>query len=302
MPTLRYHVVDVFADGPFSGNPLAVVLDGESLTDDEMQSLAREFNLSETAFPLRPSDDELADGIDYRLRVFTPLAELPFAGHPSVGAAWVLASLGRLKPGGVLMSCAVGVLPMSVERGPGRVELTGGQPRLRADLDVDAALAACGLASSDLVTARAPVAGTGIDYGYLFVRGAALAAAIPNLAAVRALGAGGAGAGLVLVDWDDATATARARVFVGDIGAPEDPATGSAALGLGAVLVADGRLASDGESTYTVFQGAEMGRPSRMDCAVVANRSTAVECRVSGNVVSIACGEIVRPHYVEETA
>ncbi|MDP9418511.1 MAG: PhzF family phenazine biosynthesis isomerase, partial [Actinomycetota bacterium] len=112
---LRYEIVDVFTERAFAGNPLAVVLDGESLTAEQMQALAREFNLSETAFPLASHD------VDYALRIFTPQVELPFAGHPSVGAAWVLASSGRIGTGEVVQRCGAGDLPLSVEPGPGRV-------------------------------------------------------------------------------------------------------------------------------------------------------------------------------------
>src|SRR4051812_34577963 len=101
MPTLHYRVVDVFTDRPFAGNPLAVVLDADDLDTAELATIARQFNLSETAFPLLPTDDERAAGADYRLRVFTPVVELPFAGHPSIGAAWVLTQLGRIEPGEV---------------------------------------------------------------------------------------------------------------------------------------------------------------------------------------------------------
>src|SRR3954453_12007032 len=90
MQTLRYEVLDVFTDAPFGGNPLAVVFDAEALTTEQMQLLAREFNLSETAFPL-PLAADAAPGDDYRLRIFTPNVELASAGPPSVGSAWLMA-------------------------------------------------------------------------------------------------------------------------------------------------------------------------------------------------------------------
>ena len=106
MPTLPYHVLDVFTDRPFAGNPLAVVLDADDLSAGQMQAVAREFNLSETTFPL-PSDQA-----DYRVRIFTPGQDLPFAGHPSVGTAWLLARLGRIRTGPVRQECGAGILPV----------------------------------------------------------------------------------------------------------------------------------------------------------------------------------------------
>src|SRR5687767_15174837 len=125
---LSYEIVDVFTATAFAGNPLAVVLDADALSGDQLQALAREFNLSETAFPVTPSAGDRAAGADYRLRIFTPALELPFAGHPSVGAAWVMARLGRVGPGIVRHARGAGVLSLSVEassrmEGPGRVEL-----------------------------------------------------------------------------------------------------------------------------------------------------------------------------------
>ncbi len=103
-------MVDVFTDRAFAGNPLAVVLGADALADHQLQALAREFHLSETAFPVDPG----GEGADYRLRIFTPSVELPFAGHPSVGTAWLMVHLGRLAPGRVVQRCGAGDLPLEV--------------------------------------------------------------------------------------------------------------------------------------------------------------------------------------------
>src|SRR5882724_7553064 len=108
---LDYHVVDVFTDRAFTGNPLAVVLGGDELTSAQMQAIAREFNLSETTFPLPPT----TAGADYRVRIFTPSQELPFAGHPSIGTAWVLRSLARLETGTATQECGAGLLAVDVD-------------------------------------------------------------------------------------------------------------------------------------------------------------------------------------------
>jgi predicted PhzF superfamily epimerase YddE/YHI9 len=114
-------------------------------------------------------------------------------------------------------------------------------------------------------------------------------------AGLAALGREAAGAGLSVSHWDVATRTAHARVFAGDVGVAEDPATGSAALGLGAYLVAVGLLPADGASAYTVVQGVEIGRPSTLECSVVAAGGIAIECRVAGRVVPVATGELTPP-------
>src|SRR3954466_11641393 len=110
MHNLAYEVVDVFTDRAFAGNPLAVVLDADDLSTVQLQSIAREFNLSETSFPMKAD----VAGADYRLRLFTPMQELPFAAHAWVGAAAVVLRLGRVSPGRVVQSCGAGLLPLEV--------------------------------------------------------------------------------------------------------------------------------------------------------------------------------------------
>jgi trans-2,3-dihydro-3-hydroxyanthranilate isomerase len=288
---LSYEIVDVFTDRPYAGNPLAVVLDGDDLGPRAMQALANEFHLSETAFPLRPSSSDRAAGADYRLRIFTPETELPFAGHPSVGAAWVLARLGRLRPGTVRQACGAGVLPLTVAPGSGEVELTGSTPMVGEPLDAGPVLAAAGLAEDDLAGTSPRAAGTGISFGFLHVREQAVARAVPDLLRLRGLDEGLAG--VSVFSYHDRVA--HARVFAGEVGVTEDPATGSAALGLGAWLAAAELVPPDGETPYTVRQGLEIGRPSTLRCHVRTSGGTAVQCRVSGQVVPVARGEIARP-------
>src|SRR3954464_4463471 len=142
--TLSYEVVDVFTDRAFAGNPLAVVLDADDLSTSQLQSLAREFNLSETSFPMAPD----RTGADYRLRIFTPATELPFAGHPSVGAADVMLRLGRVTAGPVVQSCGAGLLPLDVQAES--VTLTGGKATWSEPIDGAGLLAAVGLTAEDL--------------------------------------------------------------------------------------------------------------------------------------------------------
>jgi trans-2,3-dihydro-3-hydroxyanthranilate isomerase len=279
---LGYEVVDVFTDTPYAGNPLAVVLGADDLDTAALQAIAREFNLSETAFPM--AGDDVAD---YRLRIFTPEVELPFAGHPSIGTAWVLAQRGTLPPGPAVQSCGAGRLALEVAAGGGPVTLTGGTPTCGPELDAGPLLRAVGLTSHDLIGVPPRSCGTGLEFFYLLVRRDALERCAPDPAALRRLGV----AGVSVFAWDGELASAR--VFAGGVGVTEDPATGSAALGLGVYLVATGLLTDGGP--YAVRQGVEMGRPSRLECAVVAEGGAAVSVQVTGSVVPVATGRIRRP-------
>lgn len=282
---LRYDIVDVFTDTPFAGNPLAVVHGADGLPDGVLHALAREFNLSETAFALPATQD----GADYRVRIFTPTTELPFAGHPSIGTAWVLARDGVIAKGDIVQECGAGRLPISVDESG--AELTGGSPVLGAVCDAEPLAAAVGLNPEDVDARGAPGrVGCGIDFTVLAVRPDAVARAVPDPVALRALDLG-AGLMIVAVDGPDV----HARVFAPGLGVTEDPATGSAALALGVWLVNRRVLPPIGGSGYYVSQGAEIGRPSVLDCHVDAMDSAAVRVTVRGGVVPIARGEIAVP-------
>ena len=183
---LRYDIVDVFTDRAYAGNPLAVVHGGAELTAGQMQAVAAEFGLSETAFPLPPT----AAGADYRLRIFTPVRELPFAGHPSVGAAWVLARDKAIGTGEVVQECGAGLLPVTVD--PHGAQVTGGRPELGPELDGAALAAALGLTAADVDPAvPAGVAAAGVPFAFLAVRPDAVARAVPDPAALRERGVAG---------------------------------------------------------------------------------------------------------------
>ncbi|WP_020574710.1 PhzF family phenazine biosynthesis protein [Actinopolymorpha alba] len=282
--TCPYEIVDVFADRPYTGNPLAVVLDAEDLSTEQMQAMAREFNLSETTFVLPPGS-----GADYRVRIFTPGAELPFAGHPSVGTAVTLARLGRIPAGEVIQDCGGGLLPITVTGD--RATLTGGSPSLGAEVDPSPLLATAGLTSEDLLGPPPRVAGVGLDHVFLAVSDDAVASARLDLAAARTHDV----AKVYVFSWDAERRHAHGRLFAPGLGIMEDPATGSAALALGVWLVAAGLLPDDGEAAYSIAQGAEMGRPSRLDCTVTASGGKAERTTVAGQVVPVARGEIVVP-------
>jgi trans-2,3-dihydro-3-hydroxyanthranilate isomerase len=284
--SLRYDVVDVFTDRPFAGNPLAVVHGGGDLSTAQMQLIAAEFGLSETAFPLPPT----GPAADYRLRIFTPARELPFAGHPSVGAAWVLARDRVIETGDVVQECGAGLLPVTVDAHGAQV--AGGRPELGPDRDGAELAVAVGLQPSDLdQDLRAGVAAAGVPYGFLPVRPDAVARAVPEPAALRALTAGLIG--LVVVAFDRDAWRAHLRMFAPEVGVVEDPATGSAAVALGVFLAGRGVLAADGQSGFTVAQGAELGRPSQLGVLVHAAGGAAERTAVYGGVAAVARGELI---------
>jgi trans-2,3-dihydro-3-hydroxyanthranilate isomerase len=304
---LAYHVVDVFTDAPFAGNPLAVVLGAEGLSAAQMQTLAREFQLSETAFPLFGDAAAAAAGADYRLRIFTPEVELPFAGHPSVGTAWLVQELGlvTVSDGQVVQLCGAGALPLGRDE-DGRVELRGGDAHLGGHVEPQVVASACGLTADDVAGPAPQVAGTGIDFVVAPVAPDALSRARPDLGLLRRSFPADAShsddplalavAGVLLVAWDDDTSSRyRVRMFAADVGVAEDAATGSAALALGVFLLNAGRLARDGDSRYVVHQGVEMGRPSVLRCRLSAFDGHVGGVWVAGAVAPIASGRVRVP-------
>ena len=291
--SLPYVVLDVFTDRPYAGNPLAVVMDAEALSTDQLQRVAREFNLSETAFPMRPTDTERAAGADYRLRIFTPEVELPFAGHPSVGSAWWLMKLGRIAKGVAHQQCGAGLLP--VEVGDDSAALAGGAASVSDPVDTDRTLKAVGLGRDTVAHPEVRVASAGLAYAVLFVKPGMLSGCRPDMVVLReAFSFPRAATGVYVVEWDAKRLHAKARMFAGDIGVPEDPATGSAALALGASLVSRGELA-DGATTFTIDQGVDMGRPSLLTVTCDVASGAVERLQVSGGAVLVSEGRIAIP-------
>jgi trans-2,3-dihydro-3-hydroxyanthranilate isomerase len=292
MSIVAYEIVDVFTDRPFAGNPLAVVYGADDLAHDQMHTLAREFNLAETVFVLPPTDPSAT----YRARIFTPETELPFAGHPSLGAAVTSMRRGLFGPGAVVQECGAGLLPITMTSSGGAT-LTGGPPTLGAPLDPAALLAAVSLSETDYAgdqLAAPRPAGCGLSWAFLPVRRSALAHTQVDVAAA----ARGGVAEISVFSWDPASAEAHARVFTPGAAVEEDPATGSAALGLGVWLVAAGWLPASGTSSYRIHQGAEIKRPSLLECTVTAEQGVAVSATVAGHVVPIAEGKIAVPPFI----
>jgi len=254
MPELRRFVqVDVFTATPLKGNALAVVVDGAGLSDAEMAAFARWTNLSETTFLLPPIDA----AADYRVRIFTPGGELPFAGHPTLGSAHAFLASGgdAKKPGEVVQQCAIGLV--RVKRDGGRLAFAA--PPLRRSGPVDAAMRAQATASLRLPEA-ALLDAVWVDNGpgWMAVRladAASVLALQPDFVAMKGLKLGVVGAHPA-----GSECQFEVRAFVPDLGVPEDPVTGSLNAGLALWLQASG-LAGD---RYVAAQGAALGRAGRV--------------------------------------
>jgi trans-2,3-dihydro-3-hydroxyanthranilate isomerase len=297
--TLAYDVVDVFTDRPFAGNQLAVVHGGGGLSTDQCLALTREFGYSETTFP----SGEVVDGRRYATRIFTPEREVPFAGHPTLGTAWVLRSAGLLTTEECVQDCGAG--PVEVRLDADLVELSATPRDLAgpagAELEGDL-LALVGLSPSDLA-GEVWVAGCGLSFVHVPVAEEAVVRAASAGSGFGPLAERLAGLGPVrdlldavnvyAVSGSSPRLTVHARVFVPGSGVPEDAATGSAAAGLGIVLAASGLLRDGGR--YDIRQGAEMGRPSTLHGRVEAVDGRATACHVAGRVQPVASGRIRVP-------
>jgi trans-2,3-dihydro-3-hydroxyanthranilate isomerase len=289
---LEFETCDVFTETRFGGNPLAVVHGAGGLDGTAMQRVAREFNLSETVFVLPPE----APGAAARIRIFTPGAEIPFAGHPNVGTAVMLARRLGVVGEVIALDQAAGRVAARLSRDPAGLvvaaEIEAPQPFATTAPLPPAAVAACiGLpAGAVLTTTHAPaIGGCGNSMAFAELADlAALAAATPDTAAFRALLPAAAAVGLHLhVALPDGSR--RARMFGPLVGVPEDPATGSANLGLAGLLL----QAQGGDSlALTVAQGVEMGRPSRLALRAWREAGGAIRAAVGGGVVAVSEGRI----------
>lgn len=292
MRKFEYLTVDVFADRRFGGNQLAVFPDASGLSDDEMQDLSAEMNLSETTFVLPASDTANTA----RVRIFNRTAEMPFAGHPNVGTAVVLANLGRA-PGEVLrFEQVAGIAEVELTRDRSGV-VVGAVVEAPRPLELFAELPPASIAScldlddGDLVTTNHPpvVAGLGVDFVFVEVVESALGRASPRLDAYRCTyeESGLSSNRLSIFVYAHVEGGVRARMFAPMAGTWEDPATGSANATLGALLL---HLGGGNELAYEAWQGIEMGRPSRL---VVRAWRTGNGIRAS---VGGACVPVFRGH------
>ena len=299
MPAYEFVTVDVFTDRRFGGNPLAVFPDARGLTDEQMQALAMEFNLSETTFVLPPDNPQH----HAKVRIFTPRSELPFAGHPNVGTGYVLAQRDDNPPEHYVFEELAGLVRVHVLRS-GNV-ISGARisaPRaLSIDIGIpDDVVAACaGLAEDDIATgAHAPlVASVGTPFVIAEVASvAALSRASPDIGAFRLAAERfpevATRFSLLLYARRDGDATRlAARMFAPLGGIMEDPATGSANAALAALLtsLAPGENA---DLSYEILQGVEMGRPSQIIASARKTAEGPVLATVEGSCVPVLRGSV----------
>jgi trans-2,3-dihydro-3-hydroxyanthranilate isomerase len=296
---LDFVTVDVFTEQKFGGNPLAVVLDARALKTEQMQAIAGEFNLAETTFVLPPQDAAHTA----QVRIFTPRSELPFAGHPNVGTAFVLASAGKAwgRPVGdpLLFEEKAGLVRLDPIRDGGSLvgaRLTAPQPLQRGDdIASDIVAAACSLKVEDIATGNhAPcIASCGLAMAFAELKTrAALASARPrteifseHLEAARATGI------LLYVKDNSGVVDIQARMFAPLHGVPEDPATGSANVAL-VGLLASLRSERDLKLELRIAQGVDMGRPSLLEAAAEKRDGKLTALSIGGRCVPMMRGTL----------
>jgi trans-2,3-dihydro-3-hydroxyanthranilate isomerase len=300
---LQFHTADVFTDKLYGGNPLGVIPDARGLTDAQMLSITREFNYSETTFVLPPSDPTNTR----QLRLFTPARELPFAGHPTVGTAFVLAATQQIPLSGdeteIIFEEGVGPVPVTI-RSKGGIpfftQLTAAKlPEIGAAPPTVSRLAeVLSLPESDLVSDDAiePEAiSCGIPFLFIPVKEPATLARIAVNRQLWEAALKGYWAPEMFVfstdDWSGIFEGGHiyARMFAPGLGIGEDPATGSACAALAGFLGFRSEQRT-GKLRWTVDQGVEMGRPSRLDVEVDLEKGQVRAIRVGGSSVLVSSG------------
>ncbi|MGJ7555214.1 PhzF family phenazine biosynthesis protein [Variovorax sp. RB3P1] len=284
-----YKVVDVFTATPFMGNPVAVILDAEGLDTHQMQAIAGWTNLSETTFVLPPSSPEA----DYRLRIFTPRGELPFAGHPTLGSAYALLEAGRAKPrenGSLVQECAMGLVALTVSD-------TGGDRRLSFELPpaTIATLRKADLNDLEAILGIKPKLEPGVvNVGPVWIIAQledadAVIGLRPNLAKLaeleRRLGVTGV---TVFGSHPSGEAAIEVRTFAPSSGVDEDPVCGSGNGSVAAFLWERGLLPSSGKD-YLATQGRCVGRNGR----IAVNIDSKGGIRIGGSCVTCVDGSML---------
>ena len=296
---LPYYILDVFTETRFAGNQLAVVRDCERLSGEQMQAIAREFNFSETIYILPPRDPVNSA----RLRIFTPAAEVPFAGHPTIGGAVLIAQMDAADMLGqqelqIALELGVGLVPCGVRKPKGRaVRAVFEAPQLPqkiAEVDAAEAARALGLAGTDIgFGAHAPsVYSAGLPFVFVpLASQEAIGRAKPKMEAWDGLVAPQQciGAFVYCEHAGSDTAHVHARMFAPGYGVPEDPATGSAAAAFAGVCLEFERP-GEGEHQIIIEQGVEMGRRSEIALTMTVRNGALAGVSVGGAAVIVASG------------
>jgi trans-2,3-dihydro-3-hydroxyanthranilate isomerase len=302
--SLKFYQADVFTSQPFGGNPVAVFPDAKGLTDDQLQQIAREMNLSETVFVFPPTDPAAV----VRLRIFTPTQEIPFAGHPVLGAFYILAQLGLITAKEtvtrVMQECNIGLFPVELHAEDGhvvRVVMSQPKPEFLGPVDevedIYKVAIALGLAKHVIADTKWPleVVSTGLPVLIVPVRTLTAVRSIrPDASAItdvcRRFGANGI---LVFTTVTvESFASVHTRMFAPAIGILEDPATGSASGALGAYLVQNGVVDVGPTTEIIVEQGYEIDRPSRILVQVESDDDVIQEVKVGGHCVMVLEGTL----------
>lgn len=289
---MKFYIVDVFAEEKYAGNQLAVLPQAGDLSTEQMQTITREFNFSETTFI---TGDPSPDGF-VPVRIFTPAEEVPFAGHPTVGTAWVIRNLLREdRPSTVTLDLKVGPIPVSFEDTSGKGTMTTRPPEFGNDLSPESVAGLLGLTSADL-DKRYPIQVVSTGLPALIVPMTRLATVqniqvdtgqVNRLAQTRDIGK------VILVFCPETVADEaqlHVRVFCPLVSIPEDPATGSANSCLAGYLLQHRYFDSD-EINIQVEQGLEIGRPSRLYLQA-EKKQEQIEIKVGGKVQLVADGKL----------
>ena len=297
---MRFHTADIFTTTRFGGNQLAVLPDARGLTDEQMLAITREFNYSESTFVFPPDNPANTR----KVRIFTPGGEVPFAGHPTVGTAHVLAAIGEVKLTGaetrIVLEEKVGPVPVTIRAGNGTPTFcqfsVAKLPETGPPLPSRATMAAClSIDENDLLDGAwmPQIVSCGLEFAFVPVRDRSVVSRSrlhldsweKNLA--RTLGQA---VMIFALDAEDPKHQVRARMFAPGFGVPEDPATGSACAALGGYLAARSR--QEGTQRWIVEQGYEMGRPSLIHVEADKQGDAITAVRVGGASVMVCAGEI----------
>jgi trans-2,3-dihydro-3-hydroxyanthranilate isomerase len=303
MNSRAYHLVDVFTDRAFGGNPLAVFLDGKGLSDSLMQAIAKEFNLSETTFVLPPQDA----ANDFRVRIFTPTSELPMAGHPTVGTTFMLTRAGLVRPAAererttITLEEGVGPIPVAIDwenSVPSFIEMQQPLPTFGSPIENVSGIAEMLSLNADAIRTDAPVQIVSCGVPFLYVP-------VKTLEAVRRIrfrmdvaerfGFPAENTFVFTTETEFAGSAVHSRMFAPLLGVYEDPATGGATGPLGCYLVRHRIIPSEGELQCVSEQGIEMGRPSFLHIRIRHTNGEITAVHVGGTCHYMGCGQLELP-------